>query len=330
MSPRSSLLPFLFTAGLLAAAAPLCSCRKDAQGADSGKEPPPQTAQGKPRVAVSIFPLFDVARRIAGDRIDVVLVLPPGRTEHSYDPTPKEMQKLAGARLGVAVGLDLDSWLEKIVKGAAGDGVTFLELGPRAQPRPMGKEHIGEDEAQAASGAPDDDHHGANDPHFWLDPVRMAMTIDSMVDAYGVLSPKDRDAGYFKGRGAEVHKALGELHARIDARSKKWTRKSIVTFHGAFGYYASRYGLDVVAVIEPFPGKEPTAKYLAVVLDEIKKKKPAALFSEPQLDRRPAQVVADQSKLALYELDPIGGTSGADTYEKLIDADTDVLEKALK
>jgi len=316
MPTRRSFLALLALAGLVASSTSCSSCRKGADGS------------GKPRVAVSIFPLYDVARRIGGDKLDVVLVLPPGRTEHSYDPTPKEMQKLAGAKLGVAVGLDLDTWLEKIVKGAAGEGVTFLQLGPKAQPIAMGKEHVGEEEAEEAAHGHDEDHHGANDPHFWLDPVRMTMTIDPLVEAYGKISPAD--AAYFKDRGAEVKKALDALHVRVDGRAKTWTRNSIVTFHGAFGYYASRYGLDIAAVIEPFPGKEPTPKYLSVVLEEIKQKKPAALFSEPQLDKRPAQVVADQAKLPLFELDPVGGTASSDTYEKLIDSNTDVLEKALK
>src|SRR5689334_16060847 len=96
----------------------LLSCHRDA-------------ATSRPRIAVSIFPLYDIARRVAGDRLDVVLVLPPGRSEHSYDPTPREMARVAGARLGVSVGLDMDTWLERIVRGAAGEHVTFLELGPR-------------------------------------------------------------------------------------------------------------------------------------------------------------------------------------------------------
>src|SRR5271154_4929104 len=85
-------------------------------------------ATGKPRVAVSIFPLYDLARRVAGDRLDVVLVLPPGRSEHSYDPTPKEMARVADAKLGVSVGLQMDEWLERIVRGAAGSGTKFLQL----------------------------------------------------------------------------------------------------------------------------------------------------------------------------------------------------------
>jgi ABC-type Zn uptake system ZnuABC Zn-binding protein ZnuA len=123
---------------------------------------------------------------------------------------------------------------------------------------------------------------------------------------------------------------LDKLHAGLEARAKGWQKRTIITFHGSMGYFAERYGIKIAAVIEPFPGKEPTARYVKEVLDAIDKTKPAALFSEPQLDRRPAQVIADQGKIPLFELDPVGGGPGAETYEALLQKNADVLDKALK
>ncbi len=292
----------------------------------AGCESCKKAGSGKPQVAVSIFPLWDLARRIGGEALDVALVLPAGRTEHAYDPTPKEVQKLAQAKLVVRVGLDLDDWAVKIVQGATGSAVTALELGPKAQPLPMGKDHVGEDEAHEGKGD-DDDHHGANDPHFWLDPVRTKGVLPAIAEAFGKLLPAEQKG--FDARRAEVEKSLDALHARVDAAQKAWTKRSIVTFHGSFGYFAARYGLTIAAVLEPFPGKEPTSKYLAAVLEAIKQSKPAALFSEPQLDKRPATVVAEQAKIPLFELDPVGGVGALDSYEKLLDGNAAVLAKAL-
>jgi zinc transport system substrate-binding protein len=230
------------------------------------------------------------------------------------------------------VGLDLDTWTDKIVKSAASDSTPFLALGPLADPVAM-TEHLGEEEAEEGHkhGDKDDDHHheeGGKDPHYWLDPVRVAKTVDAQVEAFAKLAPDD--AAGLKSRGDELKKALEKLHGDIEARAKTWSKKSIVTFHGSFGYYAARYGLTIAAVVEPFPGKEPTPKYVNVVLKAIEAKKPAALFSEPQLDKRPAQVIAEQAKLPLFELDPVGGGGALDSYEKLLLANTETLEKALK
>jgi ABC-type Zn uptake system ZnuABC Zn-binding protein ZnuA len=286
-------------------------------------------SSGKPRVAVSIFPLYDVARRVAGDRLEVVLVLPPGRSEHSYDPTPREMARVADSRLAISVGLGMDEWLTRIVQGAAGTNVTMLEIGPRLDPRPTPLGAVGEEAAdEARNGAEDDDHHGPQDPHVWLDPQRMSRAVDLFVDAFTRLDAPG--AAGFRTRGDEVKRSLGSLDQAIEARAHSWSRHSIVTFHGSMGYYAARYGLQIAAVVEPFPGREPTPRYMADVLGALQRLHPAAMFSEPQLDRRPAQVIADQSHVPLFEVDPVGGTPGADTYERLLTHNTDVFEQALR
>jgi zinc transport system substrate-binding protein len=319
----------------------LAACGNKSSG---GNASPAGVGGDKQRVAVSIFPLWDIARRVAGDRLDVVLVLPAGRSEHSYDPTPKEMAQVAKSKLGLSVGLGMDAWLEKIVRGAAGPDVPIVQLGPKVGPRKMTAEEVGEEAAEEAGEAHHDDDHekkggdehehehhhekGAEDPHFWLDPVRMKTAVGVMVEAFEKLDPPGAEG--FRARGKAMEADLDKLHAGLEARAKGWQKRTIITFHGSMGYFAERYGIKIAAVIEPFPGKEPTARYVKEVLDAIDKTKPAALFSEPQLDRRPAQVIADQGKIPLFELDPVGGGPGAETYEALLQKNADVLDKALK
>jgi ABC-type Zn uptake system ZnuABC Zn-binding protein ZnuA len=270
-----------------------------------------------------------VARRVAGDRLDVVLVLPPGRSEHSFDPTPREMARVADSRLGLSVGFEMDAWLERIVRGAAGSDVTIVQVGPRVGPRTMHSEEIGEEAAdEARDGGEEEHHHGPTDPHFWLDPLKMQSAVEVMVEAFSALDPAG--ASGFRARGESLKRSLGELHATIDRRSRAWTRRTVVTFHGSMGYYADRYGLTIAAVIEPFPGREPTARYVTEVLAAIRTTNAAALFSEPQLERRPAQVIAEQAHVRLLELDPIGGTAGRDTYERLLLHNTNVIDQALR
>jgi ABC-type Zn uptake system ZnuABC Zn-binding protein ZnuA len=300
----------------------LCGCPKD-------KDKQEKLA-AKPRVAVSIFPLHDVAKRVAGDRLDVVLVLPPGKSEHGYEPTPKEVARVVDTRLIVLAGYAMDEWAEKLVKTAAPTAQS-VALAPLCEPRPFTLEHVGEAAAAEVRKGGDDDEGeeaGAMDPHFWLDPLRMANAVDVLVTRFSALDP-DGTVG-FKARGDEVKKSLAALHTEVDAASKKWSKRKVVTFHASMGYFLARYSLELSAVIEPFPGREPTAKYMGEVLAEVKKTGAAALFSEPQLDRAPAKTVADQAGLPLFELDPVGGTPGVETYEKLLRANAAVFDKALQ
>jgi zinc transport system substrate-binding protein len=277
----------------------------------------------KPKVDVSIFPLYDLVRRVGGDRLDVQLVLQPGKTEHAYDPTPKEMARLQNAKLGITVGLDMDTWAEQVMQGTK-----VVHVGDVVKTMPIAVEPIGEDEAHGSGEKDADDKPGAPDPHVWMDPLRMVDAVDTIAKELTALDPKGKDA-YAKNADA-VKASLRALDGKIAARAKAWSKHVIVTFHGSMSYYAKRYGVTIAAVVEPLAGKEPTAKYITEVLDAIKRGKASALFTEPQFDPAPGKTIADQADIPLGELDPVGGVAGRDSYEKLLEWNTDQLEKALK
>ena len=348
---------------------------------------------GKPKVAVSIFPLYDATKRIAGDRLDVVLVLPPGKSEHGYDPTPKEIARLEGAKLGIAVGLDMDGWVEGIMKNAGG-AAKIVRVGDKVPTIPIDvepitegekheehehegekhEEHEGEkhedhkgEKHEDHKGEKHDDHKGekhddhkgekhddhaddkqaimpkvppesheghghaakgAPDPHVWLDPQRMITIVDTITAELTAVDPAGKAT--FEKNAADLKAKLKELDGKIEARAKTWTKRTIVTFHGSMSYFAKRYNLRIGAVVEPIAGKEPTATYIAEVIEAIKKNNAAALFTEPQLDRGPGEMIAKEAKIPLGELDPVGGSQGRDSYEALLTWNADQLEKVLK
>jgi len=266
-------------------------------------------------VAASIFPLYDVTRRVAGDRLRVELILPVGQTTHYYDPTPKDVARLADASLVFAVGLGLDSWLAPIVKSAGSGQARIFELGPLTDPilAPSG----GSGKAEAAQ----------VDPHFWLDPVRMLQVTDLVVEGCRNLDPEG--APGFAARGGEVKASLRQLHADLMRRSEGWRGRKIVTFHGSLYYFAERYGPEVAAVVESVPGREPTAREIADLVATARQQKVEALFSEPQLDPRAASVIAGEAGLPVFVIDPIGGSPAADSYEKLLGQIAAALDRAL-
>ena len=308
---------------------------------------------GKLKVAVSIFPIWDITRRIAGDRLEVLLVLPAGKSEHGYDPTPKEIARLDGAKLALAVGLDLDTWVENIMR-TAGGGAKVVRVGDKVKTIPIDVEPIedgehhaeGEhhddhdDDHKAGSGSAakhdaKDEHHdehehklGAPDPHVWMDPERMVTIVDVIAAELIAIDPAGKDM--FTKNADALKASLKTTDAAIAARAKTWSKHTIVTFHGSMSYFAKRYGIVIAAVVEPIAGKEPTATYLAEVIEAIKRNKAAALFTEPQLDKGPGQTIAREAGIQLGELDPVGGVPGRDSYEALLTWNTDQLEKVLK
>ncbi len=284
------------------------------------------------KVSVSIFPIYDLVRRIAGPDADVSLLLQPGRNEHTFDPTPKDIENVAQAKLGVMVGLGLDPWMEKLMKDAA-PTARVLKVGDRVPTLTIKDDPIGadDDDHDHDHGDKHDDHDhekGAQDPHVWLDPQRAQLIVRAIAEELGRV-----DAAHVLGyrqRATELDNALAALDKEAEERLKTLKTRGFVTFHGSFQYFAERYKLDILAVIEPFPGSQPTGEYVEKVLKVIKEKKVPALFSEPQLDPRPAKVLSDEAKIPLGVLDPVGGNPDTDSYEKMIRFDVASLEKHLK
>jgi len=285
-------------------------------------------APAAPRVAASVFPLYDVVRRVAGDRVAVDLILPPGQDTHSFDPRPRDVARLAEAQLVFAVGLGLDDWVARMARDASGGRARVFEVGPLVDPILVPEQVLRLVEDEPGEARPDEEGLPRPiDPHFWLDPVRMQRATDVVVEALQRLHPEE--APLYRSRGDEVKRSLGELHQRTARRAAAWRGRKLVTFHGSLYTFADRYGLEVAAVVEPVPGREPTARYLARVLEAIRRTGPVAIFTEPQLDPRAARVIAQEAGLPLHEIDPVGGGEGLDTYEKLLAQVVSVLDRAL-
>jgi zinc transport system substrate-binding protein len=291
-------------------------------------------------VSVSVFPIYDLVRRVAGNDADVALLLPPGRNEHSFDPTPKDIENASRAKLGVMVGLGLDPWMERLMSQAA-PKARLLKIGEHVKTLTIKDDPIGDEEADkareaaaAAAGKKPEEHDehehekGATDPHVWLDPTRARQIVNAVAEEMG-----KADAAHatdYRARATELDQSLAKLDDEIEKRTHALKTRGFVTFHGSFQYFAARYKLDILAVIEPYPGSQPSGAYIGKVLEVIKAKKVPALFSEPQLDPRPAKVLADEAKIPLGVLDPVGGGPETDTYEKMIRFDVGQLEKHLK
>lgn len=307
-------------------------------------------------MSVSIFPIYDLVRRVAGPDADVTLVLPPGHTEHSFDPTPKDIETVSKAKIGVMVGLGLDPWMEKLLKDAA-PKARIVKVGDRVPTLTVKDDPIGDEEVHAATkgkeGEKDHDDHdhdhdhdkgkkddpkaghddhdhdkGAADPHVWLDPERARLIVRAVAEELGRVDAPHAIA--YRERATAVDQSLAALDKEVEDRTKAFKTRGFVTFHGSFQYFAERYKLDILGVIEPFPGSQPSGEYIKKVLDVIKKRDVKALYSEPQLDPRPAKVLADEAKIPLGVLDPVGGGPETDSYEKMIRFDVGQLEKHLK
>lgn len=253
------------------------------------------TAERRPRVIASFYPLYDFARTLGGTNYDVVCLTPPGGDPHGMDASPSAARAVAGADLVLLMGLGMDGWVDKLAKSEGRSRFVASEVGIPL--RRLGKGALSEFGDPGHQPNPEE-----MDPHIWLDPVFAAQIVTQVAESMIELAP--RNAELVRGRRDELVKELNLLHEEFMRDLREVRRRQLVTFHGAFSYLFARYGLETVGVIELFPGDEPSAGYLKALVDVMRQARMKVIFAEPQLPDRPAQVIAGEIGGRVERLDP--------------------------
>jgi zinc transport system substrate-binding protein len=257
--------------------------------------PPVPETSAAIRVAVSILPQAYFVERIGGDLVTVDVLVGPGQSPATYEPTPKQMADLGRADLLVTCGVPFErSLLPKITailpQLTIVDGTAGIEL----QPMPDHHDHDehGEDEGH---------EHGLLDPHFWLDPQLVAVHAATICDQLVLRAPDHAEE--LHANLARLSAELSAIDTRIATRLAPFQGRSMLVFHPAYGYFARRYGLHQLAV--EAGGKEPSARQLAQLIDQLRDTGTTVIFAQPQYSTRSAEVVAEAINGTVVPLDPL-------------------------
>jgi ABC-type Zn uptake system ZnuABC Zn-binding protein ZnuA len=273
-----------------------------------------RSAPSRRLVAATVFPVFDLTRRVADDRLDVRLILAPGLDPHDYDPRPKDVAGLADASLIFAVGLGLDPWAHGLARSAGAGEACVFELGPLMDPilAPPGLIRP----------------EPLIDPHFWTDPLRGVRAVDVIVEALSGLDPQG--GPFYRERGEAVKRSIRAVDADVARQAETWPRRRVVTLHGSLFYFAARYDLQVVGVVQPTPGTEPTAQHLAALVEQLRGAEPASLFTEPQMESQLAAALAREAGVDVHVVDPLGGGPQVASYEDIVRGISRAMDEALR
>lgn len=304
-----------------------------ATGCDSKREP---ATSDKLLVVATLYPLADWVKNVGGDIIQVETLIPAGASAHTFEPSPAEMRLVSKAKLFVRVGLQLDDWGAKLA--TAQSGLPVLALGDVLHERKLlpDVEHVVGDEAHAedeATTPSEDEHHdhgheGVN-PHFWLDPLLAAESANLIRAELARIDPAN--AAVYEKNAREYVEKLRLANSEAEADLTGCKGRSFVSVHNAFPYLAKRYGLKIAAVVEEYPGKTPSERYVKELTTKLRQLQVKTVFAEPQLNSRVAEIIAAEVGAEVGILDPTGGPGvrGRDSYLALIKYNTEQLQKAL-
>ena len=247
--------------------------------------------QGRPiRVVTGLAIVQDLVQRVGGERVEAFSIVPPGADPHTYQPTPRDVQSLQGTRLAVWNGLGLDETAADLVAEQSLPDLTVVVLSEGIAPF-AGHDHDHETEG-----------HAGGNPHLCLDPAYAVRYVERIRDALVEVDPANAET--YRANAAAY---VGEINA-LDAWAKgeiatiPAERRKLVTFHDAFPYLASHYGLDLVGVVLKSPGREPSAQEVAMLVTEIQQHQIPAVYAEPQFNARILELAARDAGIQVKRL----------------------------
>lgn len=249
----------------------------------------------KPLVMTTLFPVYDFTRIVAGDRMDVQLLLPPGVEPHHFEPRPDDIVRMRRACLLIGTNAAMEPWVGRLLTNPdlkqlkavqAADGVAMMEVAQQND---------------------DHDHHASSgnghrlDPHVWLDFDNARRMVDTIADA---LSAQDQaGAGQYRANAARLKQRLEQLD--VAYRNGLKSCKSRVLLHGghyAFGYLARKYVLTYRAAVGVNADAEPSPRQLAELVRQIKASGVRAVYTEELVSPRLAQALATETGAQVLQL----------------------------
>jgi zinc/manganese transport system substrate-binding protein len=313
----------------------------------------PALAEDKLKVVSTFSILSDIVSNVGGDRVEVISLVGPDGDAHVYQPSPADAEAVAGAAVVVANGLGFEGWMDRLVE-ASGTRAAIITASDGIKPIAFGEDEHGHDHAEgeahdhghdhAEGEAHDHDHakeeagheghdHGAFDPHAWQSVTNVALYVGNIEKGLAAADPAGAEA--YTANAAAYLAELDALDAEIRAAvaALPQDRRTVVTSHDAFGYFAADYGLTFVAPQGVSTEAEASAQDVAALITQIRAENIGAVFVENIADPRLLDQIAAETGAAiggtLYS-DALSGPEGpAATYLNMMRHNLGQLTQAL-
>lgn len=269
------------------------------------------------RIGVTLHPYYSFAANIVGDRAEVVPLIEAGSNPHNYTPQASDMRRVLDMDVLIVNGIGHDEWAFEIVKAAgrendlpliyANDGVSLIP--------------IAADEGQAK----------VVNPHTFVSTTASIQQIYTIARELGDLDPANAD--YFRNNAREYAARIRRMKARYSAELAELDIGSFrcATMHGAYGYLMQEFGLQVVAVIEPRHGVQPTARQLADTIEKINAANVNTLFAEKYFTSALSETIREATGVQMYSFSHMSdGEFTSELFERDMEANLGTLVDAVK
>ncbi|MFA5375685.1 MAG: zinc ABC transporter substrate-binding protein [Dehalococcoidia bacterium] len=224
-------------------------------------------------VTVTLIPYADFVRQVGGDKVDVTIMVPPGASPHSYEPTPSQMVSLSNTEVYVQAGSGIEFeiiWMDKLIEQnpemTVINGSAGIDLMVSSDPDKPGM-----------------------DPHVWTSPINAKIIVQNILDGLIAIDPDNEN--FYRSNAESCLEQLDEIDAYIHGKLDGYSNRHFLIYHPSFGYFSSEYGLEQTAI--EYEGKEPTPQVLQDCIDLSGQYHLNYVFIEPQFVLEYAETIAD-------------------------------------
>lgn len=274
-----------------------------------------QPAAAELRVVTTTTDLAYFTQTVGGGKVHVDAICKGSQDPHFVQARPSYMVTLSRADLVVAVGLELEvGWLPSLIQGARNPAINpgqrgYLEAATAIKP------------IDVPTGAVDrsrGDIHPFGNPHFWLDPQNAKLAAHAIADRLAQLDPPN--AKLYRDNAATFDARIDKKLAEWQAQMAPYKGTKIASYHATFNYFHRRFGLDSIGYLEDRPGIPPSPAHLVELIRQMREQKVPVVFHESFYDHSTSDMVGQRTGAKVLVLPTsVGGVSGVDTYEQLID-----------
>lgn len=241
---------------------------------NQAKDPSLASAPQRLTVAVSIVPQATFVQQVAGDLVDIVVLIPPGNSPTNYIPSPKELIQLSNATLYFTIGVPTENANILTKLDSINKNIKVIELADEVA-------KIYPEKVISP---------GSRDPHIWLSPKRVRIMIDVIASELSSIDPRNKEI--YMHNASNYKSKLDALDQDMKMTISKLPQKEFLVYHPSFGYLADDYGLNMIAIEKN--GKEATIEGLREIIDWAKKNNIRVVFYQAEIDSAQTETIAKE------------------------------------
>ncbi len=279
------------------------------------------------RVVTTIQDLADIAQFIGGTQVSTSSLIQGVQDPHFIEPRPSMVARVRRADLLIVVGMELDIWAFALVDAARNRRLTpgspgYLNASARIRKLEVPEAGVRLDAGQGHV-------HPSGNPHYLLDPLNGIVVAETIAARLVELRPEQAD--YFNDNLERFRKKTTTLAEEITESLAAHSPLRILTYHKSWEYFAARFGIEIVGVLEPLPGISPTSRHLAQMVNLARERDVNLILQASFYDQRAANFVSRQTGMPVVVAPAyVGGVDAADDYFSMFRVIAQAITEALE